>query len=291
MAPKVTYCLVDFNRKKLLQKAIRHTSPHVDRTICIDGGSKDGSVEWLKSQECKDLNVEVFVHLWEDNPPKQRNFYLDYAGNNGWVLVTDDDEYLEEPAAWSLRNMAEEAEKNGVSLIRFNSHDVQISAEGKVWEHKSDYWNPMFFKMGPGVRYKGHTHVSLDRLPGKVIDSPFRYFHCKSVPEEFARGARNYWTTARVASNIQDEDWLKFKKLCKQNGLTYFYEMEALLRAGTVPQDLSQWMIDNRNHQNVEVCSYFITYFVFLHPELNMGISNRYFTFQPNRKPFKEIYF
>lgn len=287
----VTYCLVHLNRLPKLQKAVRHHAPHVDRTIVIDGGSQDGSIEWLNSKECKDMNVEVYVHPWVDDPPGHRNLYLKYAGTDTWVLVTDDDEYLEEPVIWTIKQIADEAEKNEVTLVCFNSHDIQTTPNGSVWENQSSYWNPMFFKMGPGVRYGGHTHVGLARLPGKVWQHPGKYFHVKTVADQWLRGARNYWTTAQEAQNIHDAQWRGFKSLRELHGYTYFYQMVDDMRAGTIPEEIVKWFIDHRDDDNAEVRAYFVSYLVFMHPELNTGISNRDFEYDPNRKPTLNITF
>jgi glycosyltransferase involved in cell wall biosynthesis len=283
--------MVHWNRVDELKKAIRLTSPHVDKTIIIDGGSTDGSLEFLESEECKQLNVETIIRPWDDNPPGARNAYLKAAGNDGWVLVTDCDEFLEEPAVHTLKQLVAEKDSEGYTLIRFNSHDIQTNVSGDVWEHQSSYWNPMLFKMGPTVRYHGHTHVGLGSLPGKSFNSPFRYFHIKSVPDQWIRGARNYWTTARPAANVHDQQWKNFKGICKKHNLELFADIAQLMRKGTVPEELENWFIENRDSDNPEVRAYFICYFVYLYPEKNQGHANRDFPFAADRKPVAKLTF
>lgn len=291
MSTKITYCMVHWNRISELQKAVRHHSPHVDRTIIIDGGSTDGSIEWLQSDECKRMNVEVFVHPWCDDPPGHRNKYLEYAGGGGWVLVTDSDEYIEEPAIWNIRQIVEQQERSGVSVIAFNAHDIQRSDTGSIWENKSNYWNPMLFKMAPSVRYVGHTHVTITRLPGGTHHSPFRYFHIKSTPDQWYRGARNYWTTAAPASNVHTPEWKTFKDICGKHGMKFFHDIAKSMEEGKVPQDIVDWMISNKDSDNPEIRSYFVTYLVFMHPELNTGIGNRDFEYKSDRKQIKGMRF
>lgn len=289
---KVTYVMVFLNRLANLKKAVRHHAPHVDRTIIVDGGSTDGSIEWLTSDECKAMNVEVVHHAWRDNPPDSRNRYLKEAGHEGWILALDDDEYLEEPAIWSIKQIAEQAERDGASALAFNSHDIQTNEKGEVWEHKSDYWNPLvLFKAGPRVVYHGATHVGLQYQPGKIMKTSWRYYHIKTSMEQWIRGARNYWTTAAPASNTVDDKWKHFKSICKKYELTYFFEMAKLMQDGTVPKELEDWMIDNKDSDNSEVRSFFVSYFIFQHPEKNPGLSNRDYTFQSNRPVFKELFF
>lgn len=288
---KVTYCMVHWNRLTELQKVVRLTSPHVDKTIIIDGGSTDGSLEWLRSEECKKLNVVSIVRPWDDNPPGARNAYLDAAGNDGWILVTDCDEFLEEPALYTLKQTVHKLEKEGCTLICYNSHDIQTDVDGSVWEHKSGYWNTMLFKAGPTVRYHGHTHVGLSYLPGQVHKSPFRYFHIKSIPDQWLRGARNYWTTSACASNTRDTEWQNFKFIVNKYGYKLFADIVKDMRNGTIPQEIVDWMISTKNDSNTEKRSYFITYLIYLHPELNPNITNIDFEYDSNRKPINNITF
>lgn len=288
----ITYCLCHWNRLAKLQKVIRLTAPHVDRTIVVDGNSTDGSLEWLASNECKTLNVSTIIRPWDDNPPGARNAYLDAARNSDWVLVTDDDEYLEEPALYSLKQLTKQKEQEGVTLIRFNSHDIQTAIDGSVWENKSSYWNPMLFKMGSSVHYGGHTHVGLSTLPGRTYDSPFRYFHIKTVADQWLRGCRNHFTTAKPAANTtSDPIWQHFKALCIRDGFKIFADLNKAMLAGTVSSDLVQYFIDQKDSDNSEARSFFVCYFVLYHPELNPGLSNKDFPFINNRISVTNITF
>lgn len=290
----IAYCLCHWNRLKKLQKVIRLTAPHVDKTIVVDGGSTDGSLEWLNSKECQELNVETIIRPWDDSPPAARNTYLEAAQRSGadWVLVTDDDEYLEEPALFTLRQTIKEAAEKEITLIRFNAHDIQTTDSGSVWENKSSYWNPMCFRMGPTVRYGGHTHVGLRTLPGKVYDSPYRYFHIKTVADQWLRGCRNHFTTAAPAANtVSDPIWQQFKNLCNNAGYKIFADLNKAMKEGTVPNELIDYFIAQKDSNNSEARSFFVCYFVLYHPELNPGLSNIDFLFDPSRKATKDMTF
>lgn len=295
---KITFCLCTFSpdgnsRIDEVKTVIRRTSPRVDRTIVVDGGSTDGIIEWLKSEECKKLNVEVYVHPWMDDPPGQRNRYLRYAdGFSDWILLLDADELLEEPALYTLHQLAEESEKNGVTLVGLQSHDIITdNIEGKpVYENLAEHWAPSFFKHGPEVHYSGHTHVTLHALPGVRFNSHYRYFHIKTLADQWIRGQRNYFTSAKVAQNVVDDTWKKFREMCSSHGIRYFYELVGLMRKGTVPSDLERFFVEHKDSDNSELRSMFVTYFVLLHPELNPELSNRDFEYKPDRKPV-EAYF
>ena len=140
----ITFCMVTFNRKDETVINVRRTAPHVNRTIIIDGGSSDGTIEWLNSDECKNLNVECYVYPWQDNPPEQRNRYLNLV-KDGWVLALDCDELLDIPVLYKLRYVAKEAVDKGCDGVAFRAHDIQIEPDGGIYDSLSSYYNRIFF--------------------------------------------------------------------------------------------------------------------------------------------------
>ena len=217
---KINLCMVSFNRLEESKIWVRRHCPHVDRTIVIDGGSTDGSIEFFNSQECKDLRLECYVHPWQDNPPEQRNKYLDLV-TEGWVLVLDCDELLELPALYQLKLIAGEAEKRGCDGVAFRSHDLQTDLEGGIYDSLSSYYNRSFFQGCPGMKYMGHTHVALQR-PGmrdRCMKTEYQYYHIKPWADQFIRACRNYWTTCAVANNSNDDpSWIAFKQMTTEAG-------------------------------------------------------------------------
>ena len=287
---KVTLCMASFNRLEESKINIRRSAPFVDRTIVIDGGSWDGSVEWFNSQECKDLNVECYVHPWKDNPPEQRNKYLELI-KDGWVLVLDCDELLEMPALYKLRYLAKDAENVGCDGVAFVAHDIQIEPEGGIYDAKSNYYNRIFFKSSPMMKYIGHTHVALYRpdTRDKCMKTEYQYFHIKPWADVFFRACRNYWTTSAVANNSNDSPvWQNFKAMTTRAGFQYFYQFAEYMKKGNIDQAFKDWFISNREDENPEARSWFVSYFMFLHPEENTGkLENRDLKYDPDRKPIK----
>ena len=285
---KVTLCMASFNRLDESKIWVRRHSPFVDRTIIIDGGSWDGSIEFFNSQECKDLNVECYVHPWVDDPPGQRNKYLDLI-DGGWVLVLDCDELLEEPAVYKLRYLAKDAEDKGCDGVAFIAHDIQIEPEGGIYDSKSNYYNRSFFKATPKMRYMGHTHVALYRPDAKdrCMKTEYQYFHIKPWADVFFRACRNYWTTCGVADNRNDDkSWLEFKQLVKDSGFNYFYQFAEYMKKGNIDDKFKKWFIEHKDDENPEARSWFISYFMFLHPQENVDqIGNRDLQYDTNRQP------
>lgn len=285
---KVTLCMASFNRLEESKVYIRRHSPFVDRTIVIDGGSWDGSLDYFNSQECKDLKVECYVHPWVDNPPEQRNKYLDLI-KDGWVLVLDCDELLELNAIYKLRYIAKEAEDKGCDGIAFRAHDIQVEPEGGIYESLSNYYNRLFFKASLKMRYFGHTHVGLYRpdMRDRCMKTEYQYYHIKPWADVFFRACRNYWTTCAVADNRNDDPaWLEFKQMVSDTGFQYFYQFAEYLKKGNIEQKFKDWFIRNKESQNPEARSWFVSYFMFLHPEENLqGLGNVDLTYDPNRSP------
>lgn len=289
---KITLCLASFNRLEESKIYIRRHAPFVDRVIIIDGGSQDGSVEWFNSEECKKLNVECYVHPWVDNPPEQRNKYLRLI-DGGWVLVLDCDELLELPALYKLKLIAKEAETNRFDGVAFRAHDIQVDRYGDVYDAKSSYYNRLFFKADPQMRYFGHTHVGLSRPNYRdfCMKTEYEYFHIKPWEDVFFRGCRNYWTTAACAQNTtNDPCWKEFKMLVRDRGFEYFYKFAEYMKKGNIDQVFKDWFEKHKDDDNTEARSWFVSYFVFLHPEENIDkISNRDMPFDSERKPINLI--
>jgi glycosyltransferase involved in cell wall biosynthesis len=287
---KITFCMTSFNRKEESIINIRRIAPHVDRTIIIDGGSWDGSIEWFNSQECKDLNVECYVHPWIDNPPEQRNKYLDLI-TDGWVLVLDCDELLEIPALYKLKYIAQEAENKGCDGVAFLAHDIQIELEGGIYDSLSNYYNRMFFKASPGMKYIGHTHVALYRPHAKdrCLKTNYQYYHIKPWADVFFRACRNYWTTCAVADNRNDDPgWIEFKKMTKDAGFQYFYQFAEYMKKGNIDPVFKDWFIRHKDDENPEARSWFVSYFMFLNPQENVDhLENKDLKFSIEQKPVR----
>lgn len=63
-----------------------------DKIYIVDGGSTDGTYEWLKSMK-KVYNLEVYQREF-DTHLKQRNFILNKTPKDSWVMALDTDESL-----------------------------------------------------------------------------------------------------------------------------------------------------------------------------------------------------
>lgn len=71
-------------------RAIESMYPVCDEILVVDGGSKDGTLEFLKDR-AEIYNLKVYKRKF-DNLLNQRQFLLDKTPKNNWVVVLDPDE-------------------------------------------------------------------------------------------------------------------------------------------------------------------------------------------------------
>lgn len=284
---KIVYCLVTLNRLEELQRACRLVCPHVDRTCVVDGNSTDGSIEWLQSEEAKQLNIQLLVspqvRLARGNhTPGERNKYLEMARDADWILTTDTDEFLEEAGCKALRALAEEGEKLNITGYRFRAHDITIYQDGRVYDNQTSFFNPMFFKNCPGIHYSGHTHSGIVRpsITNNWKNINFEYIHQKTEARMWHSSTYLFWTTARVAQNVTNApEWLQFHDLMGKYGYLDWHVFNKVMDAGQVPEEITKWFIDHKDAENPEERAWFVHYFIMKHPELNTDrITNRDFS-------------
>ena len=276
--PVIAYCMLTKDHLEETQFAIRRVAPYVDYTCVVDGASTDGTTEWLKSQECKDLNVRVQVlpqtlFMYGNHYPNIRNPYLEMAKDSDWIVRTDSDEFIEEDACRDFYRLINRAEIEGSDGILFQSHDIWTYENGKVFDDSPDFWNHLMWKNYPGQRYEGHTHVHLVR-PGaknKWMKSGYKYKHVKHERRIVRNSTQWYWTTAKVADNHTDDDvWDNFHTIMQRHGHVDWHKLIVAMDRGGLAQEIKDWFIDHRLASNSEERSWFEWYFIFLHPEENV---------------------
>lgn len=288
--PELIFATVIKGRPNELIKNVRLHAPHVDRSIVILHTPCKESEEFLSSEECRKLNVEFQVINVPYHPPTLRNAYLSKLTPGSWCFHMDCDEFLEDPGCYQLRSLVRVAEEKGVNRIAFNAHDIRIGLDGSVWDNKSNYYNPVLFKIYPGTQWVGETHGGI-HTPGvgaNIANVDYRYFHIKTTASEFLRGCNNYCSTGQVAQNNTNvPEWQEFKAICAKHGLDTFAQIYPRMLEGSLPEELKQWIILNRNNENSEARSWFVVYFGLMRPEQNIFLAgNRDLPYDKDRKPY-----
>ncbi len=284
--PKITYCLVTLNRLEELQYACRRVCPYVDRTCIVDGDSSDGTLEWLQSDEAKALKIEYKVSKQYrfaigNHTPTERNQYLEMAGSDGWILVTDTDEFLEEEACKNLQSLIARAEAQGVDGLAFRAHDLWSYEDGQIYDNLTDHYeySKGLFKAVPNMKYVGHTHSGLQR-PGAAnrwAKTKYEYLHVKNERTIWRNSTYLWWTTAKIADNvINTPEWDSFHAVMRVHGHVDWHEFNKEMNKGNLPQAIKDWFIAHKEAENAEERAWFVWYFIFLHPEENINkLSNK----------------
>ncbi len=85
------------DNERTIERTLRSADGLARRTIVVDSGSTDGTVEIARV-----CGAEVIAHPWEGHV-KQKQFALEQCDTT-WVLCLDSDESLDEPAIRAVRD-------------------------------------------------------------------------------------------------------------------------------------------------------------------------------------------
>ena len=78
--------LIIKNEIDTIENCINSIRPHVQEIICIDTGSTDGTLEYLKKQP----DITVYEYEWSNDFADMRNKALEKS-NGEWILIVDGD--------------------------------------------------------------------------------------------------------------------------------------------------------------------------------------------------------
>lgn len=286
---KLNYCCMSLNPFEIessygvFKDVIERVTKYVDRTIIVDGGSTDGSIEWLK--ECYP-NVEVYFHKWEDNFPKQRNNYLSYVNNNEWVIVSDPDELYSELTMSNIRQAIEQCENNGFDMIMPRCYSVEIDrSKNIVYRNFDEYWKNLIFKKYEGTHYDGFlVHETLwthkDSICWKAVKSDmFTYEHIKLKNIIWVKGARNAFCGGS-GDNLGEQMpiWRPFRDLWNTiYNVSEWNEVLKIIKKGKIDPKIKDFLIEHRQWGkdgkypdypgSSEWREWYKMYFRFYHPE------------------------
>lgn len=255
---------------------IKRLRPHLDRYVVI----VDKSVTEEQKQHLKDLGCEVYFHPWEDSMVKMRNQYLEKCQTDDWIIVHDPDEWFCEKFCEDVREICEKAEKDDLSLLLINSHDILYQEDGTKTESVSDFFKNLIFRKREGTLYEGvgevkEVHETL-MIPGlaravRLPKEAYWYEHVKYWHEVWERAARNVFL-AGGGNNVGkgNPSWKPLREICDDLGLDNWPKAREYLREGGIDPLLKIWLWENRfegydfDHEEMEFGRW---YFEYLHPE------------------------
>jgi len=146
-----------------------------DEIYIVDGGSTDGTFEWLKSME-KIYNLKVYQRKF-DTHINQRNFILDKTPKDSWVMVLDTDESLTQYAQLQAKELvgsvsdktykeAKEEETIVISIPQWCYHLYENPGQFD----QSGFFGRLgyFFYYTDGMKWSGHPyHCKITRNSDK----------------------------------------------------------------------------------------------------------------------------
>lgn len=286
---RVVMGMIVKNRFEELKRNLYHNSQFFDEVIVVSDYSTDEMNNWLISDEAKRLGVRAVLDFDGYQTIRLRQRYLDAAKKEGWMQRLDVDEFISFEAGYQLREIAKEAEANNVNVVGFKACDVIQNIDGSVRVANPDFWCPNFFRLTPNIRYVGQHHEGIDLgVPQNQANVVLKYYHIRSEASIHLRGARNAFSTPFTAGGAGNVGvWQDFRARCEKHNIKEFYQLEKMFREGTIPEEITEWIILNRNSENSEFRSLFVVYYILLHPELNTLMGNTEFPiYDPNRKPY-----
>ncbi len=278
---KIFYACITLNRLPELAKNLPVIEEHLrpDYYVVIDGGSTDGSVEFLEKFPGMILLVNQFGDF-----VSQRNLYLDVveklAEPGDILVVSDTDEFIQPPTLEILRSVAEQAlDEIDCNLIRIRCRSEWTDKTGKVVRATlDDFFKPLIAVWEPGGRYVGAggtpIHEELFFPSGRrFYDLPdengtYVYHHVKRIGVTFPRALRNLFFSPYGPDGVRVPYWEDFRDMLIRNGMKTWPEIESRFESGQISDEIKDWLVQHRNDPYSEVKSSFKAFFIWYHPEL-----------------------
>ncbi|MFQ5686343.1 MAG: glycosyltransferase [Candidatus Scalindua sp.] len=162
MKNTISLCMIVKNEEEYLSRCLNSVKGYVDEIIIVDTGSTDRTVEIAKS-----FGAKVFIHPWEGDFSKARNYSLKYATCD-WILILDADEELSEEDAPRLKEIVKENNYTTISFVIKNKFKDST---------QESYANMIrLFKNFNGVYYEGIVH-NIIKYSGNCLESSLSIIH------------------------------------------------------------------------------------------------------------------
>jgi len=145
--PTLSLCMIVKNEEEFLPRCLNSVKDYVDEMIIVDTGSTDRTVEIAKG-----FGAKVFIHPWEGNFSKARNYSLKYATCD-WILILDADCEVDGEDVHKLKEVIKD---NDVNYIFSPVYDIYQGSK-----NLGIYDSGLLFRNHLGFHYSGTVHNEL----------------------------------------------------------------------------------------------------------------------------------
>jgi len=164
---KLSICyIIENENNDFFKMSLKSINSIADEIIIIDGGSTDGTLEYLNSLNDSRIKIinEPYRHTYRGADGYQRNQYLKHATGD-WILVLDADEIIDDGVSLLKQYMEGPIDVYDVKMIHFfyNFGMVDASFAGQP-HYDANYINYVprrFFRNKEGLYYAEVEHPVL----------------------------------------------------------------------------------------------------------------------------------
>ena len=184
-------CGVTQNKKDKLQELVKDVHNHFDGLIFVDGGSTDGTVEYLNTIKGKG---KIIHRSWSNDFDFQNNEILRQGPLKvgDWFLLRDDEERLNPNFTKNIKSFVEDLDKNGISSCWWL---------GKGFLYK--YYDDMFFQGNPhwGIVNNREKRIDLAKYFGHTDENKEITWNARigkrSQEDMYKHHLKYYWVYGR----------------------------------------------------------------------------------------------
>lgn len=275
---KILFCCATTPSLSKLQVLLPKVMPFVDNGILIVG--RDDNPEAIKYIETFAPKLKWEYYPWCDSFAKSYNQFLKYGDMNTWCLILDDDEVPSDGMLKSLRGLVDRSINGSrYAQVEFRANPI---SEGQDLG-PCNYYRQQLVKWSPNLQYKCNLHQYLvGHFNSKAIRCDEVYYHIKSLKDEYAAAARNYWQGGlwihgTVDDGIKGPEWHELRAIVKNNHpeVNSFGDLRKLIEKDKVHKDILKWIVkyyyQYETHPNYnELRAYKDWVFKYLHPDKNI---------------------